>query len=1142
MIWMMRTTPHLNPTISFFLHTAVIVFTGSSLAAGDGLDLTYPGAPLDGNGSLYPENSPSGNTVTILSGDIPGNAYGAKTTDGNAVRNSITMNGGSVGFLVGASSQTGTMEYNSVLLDGGTVNENVYGGQSLHGDARYNSASMISGTVAGWLAGAYSQSGTVEYNSAIMSGGYVKYLVGAYSQAGTLLKSNSITMSGGYAGSLLGAYSRTGTAERNSVLLDGGTVTGNVYGAESGNGNARYNSIIMASGSANFLSGAYSQTGTVEYNSVSMSGGYASSLTGAYSQTGTAEHNTVLLNGGTVENNVYGGQSDDGDARYNSVSMSSGIVTALIGGYSNTGKMEYNSVSMHGGYADKLFGAYSDAGTAAHNRVLLDGGTVTGNVYGGRSLHGDAWYNSATMTSGTASWLLGAYSETGNVQYNGAFLDGGTVENNVYGGESTHGNARYNSVTMTSGAANWLLGAYSDTGNVEGNRVIVSGGTLAGGVSGAESASGNAVGNSVHFSNVTATNINGGYTDTGNASGNRIVIDSGVVKNNVIGGTVNNGTGRSANNLVVINGGEIGSEGGDPYYTVYGIIGGRASAGDVVNNRVVMAGGHTGFIEGGNSGDGGTASYNSVLITGGRIDDGVTGGFSRSGSSSRNTVEIRGGSIRGEIYGGKTENGAATHNTVILSGTPDLEQSQIIGGFDSYAPAPDATDVRTGNTLILDGFQGKVARIANFERYDIRLSTWAGDGNSVLTVSTEIPYIASTPTDLSGAALRVGISGFSTDASLPSVGETISLIRNENGINTTGMTLETPAVSGIKRGISFLYDVAVTTGENSIDATITGRRLNPQTKSLSEGRAAAMLLAGQGGDLVAGQGINNAVLASMQGTALSGVQTFFAMSGSHSQYDTGSHVDLSGFSVLAGVSASLQKLRSLVLGGFFETGWGNYTSHNTFEDASFVRASGDTSYYGGGILARYNLTSSGLKGLALEASFRAGRLDADYHSGDLTDGAGNASSYNLSSPYCGGHAGLSCERRLGSKIGMSSYARFLWTRQDGDHTDIAGDNIRFRAMDSHRLQGGARFHYEAAPAIRPYAGAAYEWECSGASRAVAYGQDIAAPSLRGGTGMAELGVVFQPLAGTPIFLDLGVKGYTGKRDGFGGNIQLRAAF
>lgn len=51
------------------------------------------------------------------------------------------------------------------------------------------------------------------------------------------------------------------------------------------------------------------------------------------------------------------------------------------------------------------------------------------------------------------------------------------------------------------------------------------------------------------------------------------------------------------------------------------------------------------------------------------------------------------------------------------------------------------------------------------------------------------------------------------------------------------------------------------------------------------------------------------------------------------------------------------------------------------------------------------LTEYGLKGITLEASFRAGRLDADYRSGDLTDSAGNASVYDLSSPYYRGQAG-----------------------------------------------------------------------------------------------------------------------------------------
>ena len=97
-------------------------------------------------------------------------------------------------------------------------------------------------------------------------------------------------------------------------------------------------------------------------------------------------------------------------------------------------------------------------------------------------------------------------------------------------------------------------------------------------------------------------------------------------------------------------------------------------------------------------------------------------------------------------------------------------------------------------------------------------------------------------------------------------------------------------------------------------------------------------------------------------------------------------------------------------------------------------------------------------------------------------------------------------------------------------------------MNSSRLQGGARFHYEMTQAIRPYAGAAYEWQCNGTARASVYGEDIAAPTLRGGTGMAELGVIFQPVAGKPMFVDLGVKGYAGKREGVSGSLQFRAAF
>lgn len=63
-----------------------------------------------------------------------------------------------------------------------------------------------------------------------------------------------------------------------------------------------------------------------------------------------------------------------------------------------------------------------------------------------------------------------------------------------------------------------VAGAYSNSGNVTGNEVLISGGTLSGGVNGGQTAGGDAISNSVRLGNATATWLNGGYSSTGNAS------------------------------------------------------------------------------------------------------------------------------------------------------------------------------------------------------------------------------------------------------------------------------------------------------------------------------------------------------------------------------------------------------------------------------------------------------------------------------------------------------------------------------------------------------------------------------------------------------------------------------------------------
>ncbi|MCL2075578.1 MAG: hypothetical protein FWH15_10115, partial [Betaproteobacteria bacterium] len=78
--------------------------------------------------------------------------------------------------------------------------------------------------------------------------------------------------------------------------------------------------------------------------------------------------------------------------------------------------------------------------------------------------------------------------------------------------------------------------------------------------------------------------------------------------------------------------------------------------------------------------------------------------------------------------------------------------------------------------------------------------------------------------------------------------------------------------------------------------------------------------------------------------------------------------------------------------------------------------------------------------------------------------------------------------------------------------------------------------------VSPYVGAYYDYEFGGKVKATANGESIAAPSLKGGTGVGELGLSFAPSRSTPLSIDLGVQGYTGRRQGVTGSLQLKFEF
>jgi outer membrane autotransporter protein len=233
----------------------------------------------------------------------------------------------------------------------------------------------------------------------------------------------------------------------------------------------------------------------------------------------------------------------------------------------------------------------------------------------------------------------------------------------------------------------------------------------------------------------------------------------------------------------------------------------------------------------------------------------------------------------------------------------------------------------------------------------------------------------------------------------------------------------------------------------------------------------------------------------------------------------------------------------LTLGAFFEHGNGSYDTYNSFSNAASVHGNGDLYHIGGGLLGRMDFAPTGAGHFYAEASGRAGDAHNEY-SGDLRDGTGARGAYGSSAAYYGLHLGTGYLWNINDEASFDLYGKYFWTRQDGDSLTLStGDPIKFNAADSHRLRVGGRFAYAVNKYVAPYVGGAYEHEFDGQVKASTYGYSIDAPSLRGDTGIGEIGLTLTPRGRkSALSVDLGVQGYVGKRDGVTGSLQLKLEF
>lgn len=274
------------------------------------------------------------------------------------------------------------------------------------------------------------------------------------------------------------------------------------------------------------------------------------------------------------------------------------------------------------------------------------------------------------------------------------------------------------------------------------------------------------------------------------------------------------------------------------------------------------------------------------------------------------------------------------------------------------------------------------------------------------------------------------------------------------------------------------------------------------------------------------------------GARLSGAeaQSFGAISSSSSRYDSGSHVDVKGTSLIAGVA---KRTGFGLLGGFVEAGQGGFNSYNSFGNAPSVTGDGSTRYAGAGVLGRYDLSER----FYLDGALRAGRTRVDFSSQNLCTGLGQCADYDSSVMYYGASLGAGYLHQLTEKTAVDVSSRVQLTHQNGTSLTIIDDPYTFAAINSYRWRNGVQINHALRDNLATYGGLAYEYEFDGKADGTAYGLPLDAPSVKGGTGILEVGIrSARKMDSGKLNLDAGLQGYGGKRTGFGGQLRLNYVY
>ena len=1165
---------------------------------------TVTGAVLEGSTGNAHDNTVSiKNNSTV---DDASGAFLTRST-GAAYSNKVTIDNSTVDDIIGASMEmsTGDAHDNELTVADKSRMEGMAIGAFIHknstGDAYTNSITIENSSVEGdyvscatiqdSTGNAYTNTVTIKEKSSATGnvfGADLNWSTGdAYANTVTIKGKSSVE------GAVYGAVfdTSTGDAYTNTVVIkENSSVTGQVFGA----------ALRLSTGNA------YNNTVTIDHAAESDEQLLMGSVTGAVlaGSTGDAHNNTVKLYSSPVKGAVTGGAvitvypdgnkdtviRSTGDAYANTVALDKSVVGGMVvGGLVNhsTGNAYKNAVRISGDSAvnDMVYGGYlfGSLGRADRNDAIVSGGKLAGGVYGGLVEYTAQGAASTETPDATADHNTVTLSGVGVKTNADTSLHVGVENEGIFGGCVRPGEI-YPGISASADANAVSLSRVSADG------VRVYGGLIASGSAKDSSGSAqspvrlSASGNNVFLEQSSAGDVYGGIvkvspaSTTGSAqpeatvtAGENTVILAGEssVSGSVYGGSVsriNASTGASEGAQAVtgrVSGNTVRIEGGS---TVTGsVYGGYTENGRAEGNFVYIDGTVSGGAEGGHtlSGD---ASGNIIVMEGGSVSERLYGGYTEDGSASSNSITVTAGRVRAAVVGGY-DDGSAVNNTVTLYGTASFAGSDLYGGRSGGT----SSDVFTGNTLNLHG-QIQADSLQNFQNLnfsdvaegtpsaDLAKSAVIGDGKGSFTsVSIQslrnqpgnVPeeyVLVHTPTassSFSGTNLYVNGASIVTIGSDGSYVPYAGAVSNDGTMNNeTGTAGMTSSQSGLSKGfLTFDVDYFIKNGQDLIART-KNVQADHRTKAFNVDRLPGLALVDQGGDMVAGAGMESAAESAMclPGEEPCGTRAFMTVTGGYSTYKTGTHFNMTSGNAMVGL-ARYCKLRSVgfLAGVFFEAGLSRFNAEHEHAGYDSFDSDGNAGYYGVGALGKLYLNETAMQGLYAEGSFRIGMLNYNWD----TDGwrvNGSEADYSSESPYMAAHGGIGWMKSVTDNVDLDIYAKYLWSHVSEDDGSISGSRVNFDAMDSNRLRGGARLSFKGSDVFSWYLGAAYERQFNGRSTSDIYGHDTPSASLTGDTAMVEAGLRLRPSEGEPLFFTLGATGYGGVREGVSGLFQVHYEF